>query len=116
MRESPKIGRLPHYLYYSPVYLIKCISCSLRFNLRIWKKSNTPATSTEAASANGIDTQAPIAPYLGLRISNNGKRKSNCRVVERNIAKGARPIYWKKPPATIWKPTNGKTVIAMPKP
>ena len=75
-----------------------------------------PATRTEAASAIGIDTHAPQAPKRGDSVNNNGNKKISWRVVERNIARGARPIYWKKPPATTWKPTRGKTIIAIPKP
>ena len=88
----------------------------MRRSLRIWKNSNVPATITDSMSAIGIDIQAPIAPYLGVRVSNNGSRNSSWRVVDRNIASGARPIYWKKLPDTIWKPTSGNTIIATPKP
>ncbi len=33
-----------------------------------------------------------------------------------NMASGARPIYWKKLPATIWNPTTGNIINTMHRP
>src|SRR5690554_3630903 len=65
------------------------------------------ATMLEIKSATGMLYHMPSIPQYFGKINRQGRRNSNCRLSDMNMALPTMPMLWKKLAVTIWNPIMG---------